>query len=158
LRLSTSKSGRKLIKGIMDSDKTCTIRPGDYGRSFNTANSVTGSRNGEGSDTTIKYDPTYEPDVWTLNPATGAGNFTSSPSYLVLGHELVHAYHSMNGILIPPSITKEHQYVDGIGNTAYATERVEELITVGIFPHEGTNVTENMIRADLGFQERIKYN
>lgn len=51
---------------------------------------------------------------------------------IVLGHELVHSYHMVNGTRVKPNVFADYTYIDSNGQTQTKNWRVEELITVGL--------------------------
>jgi hypothetical protein len=77
-----------------------------------------------------------------------AEDIEEAPGYIVLAHELVHAYRILRGINIPrdPAHSKQVQFGDLQGNQFTVFESLEELTMIGM---EGTDpITENNIRIE----------
>jgi hypothetical protein len=65
-----------------------------------------------------------------------------NPPFVVLAHELIHAFHYVSGNNYPDS-------VDGV--------KREELYTTGVGPYQNTRISENAIRKEHGLPERTCY-
>ena len=87
---------------------------------------------GYGNKVIITYVPEHCYDWPTLR----------NPSWLVLAHELIHAWHSLSG-------AKKTGTTDGVDN--------EELFTVGIGPYRNTRISENQFRKEYGLANRNQY-
>ena len=123
-------------------------------------NSVTPSdwkkaQNGEGTDSTIKYNPESNPSIKTLQK-NGTVKKEGRPREIGLAHELVHSEHADQGD-IDLSKTK-HTYKDDNGNNVTQKVRKEELRTVGVGGHnKAGDITENNIRSEQGLKLRGAY-
>lgn len=69
----------------------------------------------------------------------------NTPSYIALGHELIHALHVISG-----DVVKEYDW-----NTDGAI--IEEARTVGLGPYAGKRITENALRKEWGLTLRTYY-
>ena len=72
-----------------------------------------------------------------------------------MGHELIHAYRTVNGVKNECDDKSEYFYINTKGQKVRTTNRTEELETVGI--KGGFPFTENMLREEHGINKRIKY-
>jgi hypothetical protein len=109
---------------------------------------------GKGSAATVAYDPDLSIKLPALQK-DGTIKDESIASSVVLAHELVHATHAQRGT-IDRSI-KDHTFTDG-GTKYKESWRFEEFRTTGFSGfRQGTEPTENAIRAELGFNPRATY-
>ena len=70
-----------------------------------------------------------------------------SPTWIVLAHELIHAWHTLSGTNYSETIT-----VQGKGDVAR-----EEMFTTGLGAYANTRISENAIRREAGLRERTHY-
>ena len=88
----------------------------------------------------------YNPDTATLPEAQGPDGAPCLPSHVILGHELIHAYHLMTGKLLHG----QYELTEGTANH-------EEAQTIGVGPYAGDELTENALRREVGLAERTKH-
>jgi len=154
---STTPKGDELIERLVNSNRTCTIEisygTGNAHGSIDQDNAI----NGVGSDSIVYFDPASNPDILTLNPATGRVEPKPRPSYIGLGHELIHADRSMRGVKIDKSVIEYQTYTDMFGKTWVEKVRAEELATVGISHNKPNDITENCLRKEHGLGIRGAY-
>ncbi|MBU5451519.1 RHS repeat-associated core domain-containing protein, partial [Acetivibrio sp. MSJd-27] len=122
---------------------------------------------------------------WFYEVSDGKGGVTSDDhkavAHIVLGHELIHATHHMNGTLADPSRTVYHNTNNGLiadiryDNNGNRLNISEEYNTVGLYHIVGypnpvgssmiyrfyipwpNSLTENTLRAEQGLNKRIAY-
>lgn len=75
-----------------------------------------------------------------------------TPPFIVLAHELIHAWHGMSGMME----TKDTQTITVPGGAQYELAR-EEAFTVGLGPYTDTRISENAIRAEHRLPRRDYY-
>jgi hypothetical protein len=86
-------------------------------------------------------------------PGPGGNSVEKSPGYVILAHELIHAYRILRGLRV--SGARDHQFWDPAGDQFAERVFLEELVVVGI---DGTEpITENHIRAEHGLGTRAAY-
>ena len=84
----------------------------------------------------------------TYTPKTGQNPKTHFvPPTVTLGHELIHAYHSLKGVL-----KSGHTIVIDGKQTSE-----EEAATVGLGKYSDATYTENKLRAEVGLPRRLSY-
>lgn len=119
----------------------------------------------------IKYYVLINPEFIgeaTTSAETNRSEITLTPQFLIMGHELVHAYHDISGG--KNSKRGKYTYYDTCGVQQSDIAKAEELDTVGIDYslielHDITNVyasrnkyTENALRKEHnGYNARVKY-
>src|SRR6266850_1639990 len=87
-QLNGSKTGIELIKGPADAHKTVTIvETGDENGYCRVKDSSAARVPGQGSDSTVSWNPSHK----TVAPGDSPG------AVVILGHEMVHAYHNAKG-------------------------------------------------------------
>ena len=80
-----------------------------------------------------------------------------SPSYIALGHELIHAKHNQSGVAWSPDTHNHGHYQPGQPLAHYHNPEEQHTIAYnhpGPGPVPVTHVTENMMRRDSGLAER----
>jgi hypothetical protein len=155
-QLAKMPIGRKLLDSICQSGKTVTIvytdrvseaPPSDFkaaipkGKTmkwfdlWGNEKKIRGT--GKGSDTIIKYNPSF-------TTSTQAKDWKKNPPEITLAHELIHAHDSAYGQLDPDE-------VDGVRNY--------ERQAVGLAPYESREFTENKFRLawDKPLPLRMRY-
>ena len=165
-------SGNELLTRMIDSSQTCTIQirtgQGNGGQAADMANAI---NKGKGSDYTVFFDPTADPDIMTVDPATGNVSGAKRPNYVGLAHELIHSDRAMRGVGIDRSTMGDYKYQSSRvekyfifkswswWSPVYTTQNVrrEELATVGLKYANKGDITENMIRAEHGLNLRGAY-
>ena len=102
----------------------------------------------------INFDPTANPNIPTIDPATGNVSGATRPNEIGLGHELIHADHINKGTVDFTIGTNTYQTAKG-----NRTEKVsnEELNTMGVSGYNNNKSTENKIRKEQGLNERGAY-
>ncbi|NIG12927.1 hypothetical protein F3J37_01595 [Pantoea sp. Al-1710] len=102
---------------------------------------------GEGVNPIVRFHP--DEAVWT--DAMNIGHSVLDPriSFITLAHELVHAFHLLNGTSL--ATLRDHIWIDGSG------QRLEENRAVGSEEFAGNPFSENGVRADHGIPLRASY-
>src|SRR5262249_27380423 len=97
----------------------------------------------------VTWDPSKPESAAEFNPATKTvSNVTATPE-IILGHELIHATHLMEG-----SVTLARIDYKGLDGSTHNDLR-EEARTVGVGGVAGSNdITENNLRDMLGINPR----
>ena len=89
--------------------------------------------------------------------------YTTSPYYIILAHELIHALRISNGQLLPSNKTQKNPFVEKInkqfGTTYNSYESIEEMETIGVFDSDFrySGITENKIRKEHNLRTRISH-
>ncbi|HEY0546745.1 MAG TPA: M91 family zinc metallopeptidase [Pyrinomonadaceae bacterium] len=154
--LYTTPTGKQLINGIAASGHTVTIVPTSAANGYcQAANGTNSQTAGVGTNSTISWNPNHN----TVGPGDNPG------STVILGHEMVHAYHNANG-------TNANGPYDSYPGQNGASARGEERSTVGaggttindpsgnpqtVPDYSRTSPTENSLRDDLGIPRRATY-
>lgn len=145
--LQKTKTGKKLLEEIGKSGKTITIKPIPSDRTQ--ANAFAGPESddayinadgtsNDGSDTTIKYNPTLSLDY------TGEdGNTHTIPPNEVLAHEMIHGLHNANG-----------ENRKKIPDPADPDDNLEEAQTIGVHGYENEPITERKLSEEAGRSPR----
>lgn len=113
---------------------------------FDVPNGVTeGSPSGNNAYVSIsdRYDPMIE--IYSQDYST---QMSTRPSYIGLGHELIHGLHILEGFFTPCDIM-------GINPFSNVAEPFEEMFTIGITGDE--EFTENKLRKENGLPERATF-
>ncbi len=149
-------TGTSLISELIGHEKTVNIIPGDSYRERGIYRKD--ELNGKGSNAKVWYD--FDTPVPTIvrDRKTGKRTKENIPRHIALGHELIHAHRSMNGVA--KDINKMTQYsyegIDGILDAP-----IEELETTGIKDIDGSakkyKFTENKLREEENLNERLRY-
>ena len=91
-----------------------------------------GATDGTGTSATINFDTRSRVNVLTID-SNGIIAERRVPDYIILGHEMVHAYHIMTGTMIPPRIRAMSIYRDSAnGGALIHLASAEELRTIGV--------------------------
>jgi hypothetical protein len=157
---SKLKNGNKLVKRIINSNKTCTLSIKYKERSSTGYSNADNIANKKGTNASVWYNPGSLHKVVTRN---GAGKVIESysPGHIVLGHELIHADRFMRGIAKPYNSenTTTYTYMDKFGLFRTGEEYLDELETtgLGIYDNIIKDVTENKLRKEQGQGRRLKY-
>lgn len=150
----TLSSGSALISDLINDNNTVTINVVNNGSTESDV-SPGDAINGVGSDAIVNIDYSQQGSVLTKDPVTGNVSNTTTPSEIILGHELVHAERSMDGNAVDYSIKENFSYTNANGTTATQNVPTEELNTVGL--KGGGTFTENKLRNEQGNGERVAY-
>jgi len=143
--LYNTPTGRQVMDNINNGTHTTTIetldeatarRNGALARRHDQAGSVTP---GQGSDTTIFYNPDVPDGPYTRPDGTTA----DLPQSALLGHEMIHAMHNDTGTNLRDN-----------PEPAEAGSNEEESQTIGIHGHANDPITQNKILEDLGSPDR----
>ncbi|MDE5987425.1 MAG: hypothetical protein K2H16_09155, partial [Prevotella sp.] len=158
----TRNTGRKLTAGtsliseLVDHEKTVSIIPGDSYRERGIYRKD--ELNGKGSNAKVWYD--FDTPVPTIvrDRKTGKRIKENIPRHIALGHELIHAHRSMNGVAKDMNKMTQYSY-EGMGGILDAP--IEELETTGIKDIDGSvrnyKFTENKLREEENLNERLRY-
>jgi RHS repeat-associated protein len=106
-----------------------------------------------GSDADIFIDTSRTVSVWVVDPVTGLARRDVMPTYIVLGHELIHALGYMGGRRLVGEEEFSHTNRRGLLETN--TISTEELATIGLI--DGKDITENDLRRENGLPLRATY-
>jgi len=161
---TTLKYGTELVRNLIregHSLKTVKIEVVN-GKSYTcTANKKDQekARNGQGTDAIIGINIKKDIYVPTIDHE-GKSDLKRMLLHITLAHELIHAYHIVNGISESDEPIKYiYEYPDGIKTPEKVDE--EELYTMGVPGYEdggrGGHITENKIRDEQGENIRIAY-
>jgi uncharacterized Zn-binding protein involved in type VI secretion len=153
--LYSTPSGKAILAGIAGKGNTVTIVPTNAQNGYCGATNQADSMNpAKGSSSRVSWNPSY----------SIPSDPTSTPT-IVLGHELVHAYHNGTG-------TAKNGPHDSYAGQTGTSDRGEERATVGtggtsvvtpagtvapVPDHSADVPTENSIRDDLGVPRRPTY-
>jgi hypothetical protein len=148
--------GYALINNLLNGGKKVTIgyvQDNAYTSSGNGSQGKVNAPN-SGSTAQVFYDPKLAISLPTRQ-ANGTIKDEPIASSVVLAHELIHANHAQKGTIDRTNVN--HTFKDG--NTTYRENwRFEEFRTTGFTgARQGTEPTENSIRAELGFRARATY-
>jgi hypothetical protein len=170
--------GNQLIMNILARKYTVIINEFNEGRRANTmpGNEVNIS-NGIGTDVillynvnavteNIEHDGTF--GFWCKRKDGTAYETKNAPGEIFLGHELIHALHYVQGAIISSHDNFEYTVTD-IDETGklktgsqiidrYATNYPsEEARTIGLGTYQAERLTENALRLQCGYDERVTY-
>ena len=146
--------GTSLVSSMLSNEHTATISL-ESGRNKSTDKFRRDASNGKGTDVYISFNPNRKSTVLTKDRRTGKSVTQIVPKGIILGHELIHGYRSMNGEASDNDCKTTYTYKDSNGDTYKTVEKTEELETVGII---GTyKYTENKLRKEHGYNKRIEY-
>lgn len=119
--------------------------------------------NGKGSDAFVYFNRSYDPAIPTVRADGRVVGKRGGPSYIGLGHELIHALHMIRGTLVGTTsadvpgdsniIARGHWFKNKTGKRVKALEDLEELNTIGIGEHRN-GPTENDLRREHGLPRR----
>ncbi len=154
--LQITKTGKELIQGILDTGHKITIRPTADANAYCQATDPAAAQSpGAGSDSTIAWNPDHT--IISLGDQPG--------SVVILGSQLVHAYHNArgtnaNGLYYSypgqsgASALGEERLAAGLGES-FVVSPEGGLVSVPdqseIFP------SENSLRDDIGIPRRRTY-
>ena len=147
--------GTGLISGIIKNEHSLTIGITHEEPSHETDKGEISATNGNGTDCSVEINPEGA-KVLTKNEKTGKRQYEEMPLNLIVGHEIIHGYRSMNGIAKNGTTTYTYKDKNGILYKVY-NEKVEELETVGIQDFNNYKYTENKLRKEQNANKRIKY-
>jgi uncharacterized Zn-binding protein involved in type VI secretion len=142
-KIKSTPTGKAMLEALEKSGKTVTIKPttggnGVTGLSSGAFKNVDGTK-GTGSGSTVSYNPKKK--------KIGNKRWEKRPPAVGLAHELVHAVHAANGDISTKPV-KNDSKPDPSNPKAYATEKEEEVRTVGIAPYDKESYSENKIRSE----------
>jgi len=162
----TKKLGTELIRNL--------IQPGGhnlktvkiivvYGENYTSPDGeLKEAQNWPGTNATIGINIMEEFVVPTINNKGTYNEKDTMPLHIILAHELIHAYHIVNGELESNEpMTYTYYYKDKTGKLQDKTEdnvNREELYTMGVSGYEKKHITENKIREEQNkiIEERNK--
>lgn len=125
------------------------------GSSFTTSKVPADARNKKGTDVTITINLSWECKLFVDDGIKK--KYAVVEDYIMLGHELVHAYRNMNGYAHAHKEREMYSYYDEHGKLQWETKRKEELIVVGLSKAGSYIYTENALRKEHGLPKRVKY-
>jgi len=161
--------GNALIERMIASPHTTRISITN-GRSIHVGDSDTMFHNvgRGGSGGRIFFNPNTDYYTYIFD-AYGIATLRKVPTFIVLGHEMIHADRAMRGVSIRSSVTSEIQVpvyraqfnpMRLVSDVRYATHTVprEELAAIGIgHSHRIECITENMLRTEHGLRPRASW-
>ena len=113
------------------------------------------STNGKGTDVNVFVNPKKPVNTLVRNNETGKSVYELTPTYITLGHELVHSFHNINGTAKDHDDKSEYIFKDIDGQMKKTKARTEELETTGIIGN--TPFSENKLREEHSINLRIQY-
>lgn len=116
--------------------------------------------NGKGTNTTVIFNPDFNPDIPELDEATGYVVNGKRPAFIGLAHEMIHADRGMRGVAFDYTQLEFHSFINDIGEADVEALPREEAATVGfnyIDRIKSFNITENTIRKESGLRPRGAY-
>ncbi|MDL2273412.1 type III secretion system effector protein [Oscillospiraceae bacterium OttesenSCG-928-G22] len=160
---SKTPKGDALLAGLIVSGHTVTIK---YAKNTYAAKEISkdDARNPYvGTGSTVFYDPYTAGSIELLTEnKSGNPSMQTAPAYIVLGHELIHAYYMIKGQ--SDRLPEEYTYTDSNGRTIYTYAEAEELLTVGltsftnpVYTGRARDYTENALREEHGLPKRVAY-
>jgi len=157
--------GTKLIRDLIQqesTDKTVEISIVDGEKESDAStDDWTNAENGIGANAIVNFNPTQKVKFLVKDNDTGKGFWENLIPHIVLAHELIHAYHIVNGISKLGRVNYTYEYIDKETNILqkkieHSTD-IEELYTMGVSEYEWILITENKIRKEQEENERIGY-
>ena len=116
--------GTNLVREIVDSEVGCEIIIEASGAFAQPIYDIRGNL----ENIIIKFDPNYSPEQWSYVDGVGFG-FRSKPSFIALGHELVHTIRFIKGVDVDPTL--KGKYLGGPLKLLQEDATAEELNTIG---------------------------
>ena len=111
--------------------------------------------NGKGTSGYINLNPSIAVGLMVQDSNAGNTIVETVPMEITVGHELIHAYHAMNGNTPNEDNESSYIYKDVDGKKYEAQSPTRELETVGLV---GNNkYTENKLRKEHGLNKRVAY-
>ena len=139
---------------LNSSSNVATIDIGSSGNKAGASNWAD-AQNGVGSDATVTFDPTSNPSIPSVDPATGnVVPQSGRPNEIGLGHELIHANHIFDGDV---NLTEQNYTYKTATGTVTKKARIEELRTVGLAGNKKRDITENQLRKENNLNSRGAY-
>lgn len=149
---SGQDAGRELTSRVIESEQTTTIQFSPNDASVVGADPTVDWTTTPG-DAVVSYDPSFTPALPEYNPTTGSVTPQAPDPGIVLGHELIHATHVMEGQV---SGVNPVTYTGLDGSTHVAPD--EEARTVGVGgTGRSDDITENDLREMNGLNPRNHY-
>ncbi len=145
--------GTSLISSIISNKMTATISLENENSNHDIFR--LDASNGKGTNVNISFNPSEDVYVLKRDERTGKSIIERIPSEIVLGHEMVHGYRSMNGEASSKDSKTLYRYKDIDGYLYEINEKTEELETVGIIGDY--KYTENKLNKEHNINLRIKY-
>ena len=145
--------GTSLISSIISNKMTATISLENDNSSHDIFR--LDASNGKGTNVNISFNPSQDVYVLKRDERTGKIIIERIPSEIVLGHEMIHGYRSMNGEALSEDSITLYRYKGADGYLYEKQEKTEELETVGIIGDY--KYTENKLNKEHNINLRIKY-
>ena len=153
-------SGTRLVRRLNGSEKTLTIEATSEGVNQERSENPLNATNGIGTNTTIIFNPNFDPNIPEIDEVTGNVVNSKRPAYIGLAHEMIHADRGMRGVAFDYSEQEYHSFINNIGEVDVEYLPKEEAATIG-FNHldriKSFNITENSIRKESGLRLRGAY-
>jgi RHS repeat-associated protein len=144
--LDGNGAGTALVSAIVNTSTVVHINP--------VPGSGNGLTTGDKNNVTVDYGLAAT-EFTRTGPGNSAIEETSTPSYVVLGHELIHATHFANGTVNNDLVV--HSFSDPSGSYS-ERGRTEEFRTIGFrgFTRPG-DITENQLKQQFGLNDRAAF-
>ncbi|MBF0367092.1 MAG: hypothetical protein HQK50_16070 [Oligoflexia bacterium] len=157
--------GHELIDRLVTTKFVVDVRPTTGGNRFESdggagmvSDGKGGVKAGGGGNTDVYWNPKGE---FKAIMASGNREATSRPTFIGLGHELIHAEHASRGMLNPKAVsyTGMDGKVHGTGKAGDPAIRIFELKATGITGYFDTakDITENDLRKEHSLGARAVY-
>ena len=164
-------AGNELIRRMVESDHIVLIMMAE-GRSLNSFNNaqLTSllSNFVPSHDSYILFDPTWTPATFPTLGKDGVVYDSWRPSYIGLGHELIHADHFARGV-VPTGRTINFEFQGRVMHTrpgrmpVFSVHTITQdirntdMVTIGLGGVRPGDITENMLREEHGLRPRGAY-
>jgi hypothetical protein len=127
-------TGTNLIREIINSEKTATISyDSSFGRTITCPSPVGLSSDTDNPRASFADNTSMNAIIYLMPSDFNSAKTNYVPGYIIIGHELIHAYEFLMGIATPAEV---------------------EARVVGIGPYRNNNYTEDHIRAEHGLEPR----
>jgi hypothetical protein len=140
-RYISDRTSMTLKEGCENDDTLKLDKKGGVGSVASPSN-VMDAENGKGTKVRLRFN---DKDIYVQK---ADGKNVMIPAFIVLGHELIHAYHSLKGIKKPRN---QEVTIDGKKIVA------EEAWTTGLGDLANGDFSENKLRKEWGFPPRDSY-
>ena len=164
-----NSAGAQLIRSLQTNKNTVTIRENKY-ISTEPKSREKAETLGVGTDSTIFFstDATFTNEYFVKDKDGNLSETNITPPEIALGHELIHGLHYAEGS--GDNTGRSYSYgVDGILDGKYVSDTVtlspwrgdayprEEARTIGVGEYKNDPITENALRRQLKYAERLQH-
>ena len=131
--------GTALVDDLIKSDKVVTIGPSSDGQDRTTPDDKVDATNGTGTNSTVQFNPTNtENGSDGTTPIQNADGTQGAPSFIFLGHELLHTLDNANG-------TNDNTIVKGVTDPDSKNKNVLSKGEIGVRQQENKIRDENKV-------------